>query len=437
MKRFGKLERAALAALLACSLAPAVPAAWADEGAHDATQPALEPGTYVEHEAIAYVSDDGVRVRSAGASALDGAQVLMEVDAAAAVEALGDEAAPATAARSRSADGADAAAGQLVLVRDESKTTEELIAELEADPRVAFAEPNYYVESADDTADIPVDSSDLGDFAPTLDAEDPAASGSGADAEDPAASGSGSDSDAEGSGAPVADASEPAASDADASTGSDSDSDSEADAGASESDMTTFQWGMSNDGTMGGVAAEDAVDIGYGAWEEAAASGDWQTAAQEANASLEDVVVAVIDSGVDETNPDLDGVLWSDGEQYPQLTTLGGDEHGISLVPGTTSTSPIGSDEAHGTHVAGIIAAEWDGQGTSGVAPNVQIMSVRSEVSSASEMLACINYVLEAARADVNVRVGNCSWGMGANASRAFYVALSQLGREGVTAVFA
>ena len=96
MKRFGKLERAALAALLACSLAPAVPAAWADEGAHDATQPALEPGTYVEHEAIAYVSDDGVRARSAGASALDGAQVLMEVDAAAPVEALGDEAAPAT-----------------------------------------------------------------------------------------------------------------------------------------------------------------------------------------------------------------------------------------------------------------------------------------------------------------------------------------------------
>ncbi|MDM8246346.1 hypothetical protein QUW40_07005 [Collinsella tanakaei] len=33
--------------------------------------------------------------------------------------------------------------GTLVLVRDESRTTEELIAALEADPRVAFAEPNY------------------------------------------------------------------------------------------------------------------------------------------------------------------------------------------------------------------------------------------------------------------------------------------------------
>ena len=454
--------RKALAALAACALAlglvPA-PALADDASAAAATEESglqLEAGAYVEHEALALVVNDAAAplARSSASDALSGAEDLMGVSAEAVCETLGDDAGLTAQARSGVAalaasavsdDGADAAAeadaaasdARIVLVRDESKTTEELIAELEADPRVAFAEPNYYVESADDTADIPVDSSDLGDFAPTLDAEDPAASGSGADAEDPAASGRGSDSDAEGSGAPVADASEPAASDADASTGSDSDSDSEADAGASESDMTAFQWGMSNDGTMGGVAAEDAVDIGYGAWEEAAASGDWQTAAQEANASLEDVVVAVIDSGVDETNPDLDGVLWSDGEQYPQLTALGGDEHGISLVPGTTSTSPIGSDEAHGTHVAGIIAAEWDGQGTSGVAPNVQIMSVRSEVSSASEMLACINYVTEAARAGVNVRVANCSWGMGANASRAFDVALTQLGREGVTAVFA
>ena len=71
------------------------------------------------------------------------------------------------------------------------------------------------------------------------------------------------------------------------------------------------------------------------------------------------------------------------------------------------------------------------------MAPNAKIMSVRSEVDAASDMLRCINYVTEAAKAGVNVRVANCSWGMGSNASRAFDVAFTQMGKAGVMAVFA
>ena len=399
----------------------------AEEAAAEETQ--WEPGTYVEHEAIAYVVDDGAQARtfSLGGDLLDGAETLVTVDAEAAAETLGDdaeagsEAEPAARARTLALDGgSDGPVGRLVLVRDESKTTEELIAELESDPRVVFAEPNYLVgqleeEEADpsgnDGADDPSGNDGSADSSGVSGSVDPSGDGT-ADA-----SGSSSSADASGSSG-----AEGSSGSSDAATGTTFGSDAD----AAAPDTTAFQWGMSNNGEMGGVSQEDAVDIGYGDWNRAAHASD-----------PKEVVVAVIDSGVDESNPDLSSVLWDEGEDYPQLKALGGDVHGFSTIPGTTSTAPIAADEGHGTHVAGIIAAEWNGQGTSGVASNVEIMSVRSEVSLASEMLRCINYVTEAAKAGVNVRVANCSWGMGANASRAFDVAFTQLGCEGVMAVFA
>lgn len=431
-----------LAVVLAVGLLP-LPA-MAEEAA---AQPEirLEPGTYVEHEAIAYVVDGGARARafSLGGDLIDNAQTLMEVDADAAEEALGDEVgagetAPAGRARMLSLDGASGeTAGRLVLVRDESKTTEELIAALQADDRVVFAEPNGYVESFDAEPDGGMEDgvdADAGDAGSAMDPGDEGLSteGSGGDvvvngdvvpseASDEAAIEGSSDDEGVAASDNVDGQTESAGDAIDAEPtvfGSDKDEPA--------SDMTAFQWGMSNNGSMGGVSAEEAVDIEYSGWNDAAAAGD-----------LKEVVVAVIDSGVDETNPDLAGVLWDEGEEYPELTVLGGDAHGFSTVPDTTSTSPISAEQSHGTHVAGIIAAEWNNEGTSGVAPNAKIMSVRSEVDAASDMLRCINYVTEAAKAGVNVRVANCSWGMGSNASRAFDVAFTQMGKAGVMAVFA
>lgn len=432
-----------LAVVLAVGLLP-LPAMAEEAAAQPEIQ--LEPGTYVEHEAIAYVVDGGARARafSLGGDLIDGAQTLMEVGADAAEEALGDEvgaggeASPAARARMLSLDDAsDEPAGRLVLVHDDSKTTEELIAALQADERVVFAEPNCYVESFDAEPDGGMEDgvdADAGDAGSAMDPGDEGLSteGSGGDvvvngdvvpseASDETAIEGSSDDEGVAASDNVDGQTEPSDGAADAEPtvfGFDKDEPA--------SDMTAFQWGMSNDGAMGGVSADEAVDIDYDAWNNAVAAG-----------GLDDVVVAVIDSGVDETNPDLAGVLWDEGEEYPELTVLGGDAHGFSTVPDTTSTSPISAEQSHGTHVAGIIAAEWNNEGTSGVAPNAKIMSVRSEVDAASDMLRCINYVTEAAKAGVNVRVANCSWGIGSNASRAFDVALTQMGKAGVMAVFA
>lgn len=433
-----------LAVVLAVGLLP-LPAMAEEAAAQPEIQ--LEPGTYVEHEAIAYVVDGGARARafSLGGDLIDGAQTLMEVGADAAEEALGDEvgaggeASPAARARMLSLDDAsDEPAGRLVLVHDDSKTTEELIAALQADERVVFAEPNCYVESFDAEPDGGMEDgvdADAGDAGSAMDPGDEGLSteGSGGDVVvngDVVPSEASDETAAEG--AFGANESVAASDNVDGQTEpSDGAADAEPtvfgfDKDEPASDMTAFQWGMSNNGSMGGVSAEEAVDIDYDAWNNAVAAG-----------GLDDVVVAVIDSGVDETNPDLAGVLWDEGEEYPELTVLGGDAHGFSTVPDTTSTSPISAEQSHGTHVAGIIAAEWNNEGTSGVAPNAKIMSVRSEVDAASDMLRCINYVTAAAKAGVNVRVANCSWGMGSSASRAFDVAFTQMGKAGVMAVFA
>lgn len=420
-----------LAVFLALGLTP-VPAL-ADEAADTVGQTLqLESGTYVEHEAIAYVAGDVAQMQpySRGSDILSGAEPLMDIDAESAAEAFGEEAVEAVsapAARMRSTDGADEAAspaGQLVLVRDESLSVEELIASLEADSRVVFAEPNYLVEAYDEQeasaqtetserseADLSAQSAVL---AEQLDADPSEADAESSQGE--AAQGETRDGAAPTDRQPVV-------------FGSDTD--------APASDMTALQWGMSNDGSMAGVSPDDAVDIGFSTWEQAAASGNWADAAQTARSGMETVVVAVIDCGIDETNPDLSGVLWDDGEAYPQLTALGGDVHGFSTLSDGTSTSPISREQHHGTHVAGIIAAAWDGQGVSGVAPNVELMSVRDEIDTVSSLLECINYVTVAAKAGVNVRAVNCSWGVGSHASRAFDVAFTQLGREGAIAVFA
>ncbi|MEU5690461.1 S8 family serine peptidase [Actinosynnema sp. NPDC020468] len=79
-----------------------------------------------------------------------------------------------------------------------------------------------------------------------------------------------------------------------------------------------------------------------------------------------DVVVGVLDSGIDPAHPDLVGAL------DPALSA--GCTNGIA-DPEQSAWAPTTS--AHGTHVAGIIAAADDGAGTTGVAPGVRIASVK------------------------------------------------------------
>ncbi|MFB6223392.1 MAG: S8 family serine peptidase [Haloarcula sp.] len=72
--------------------------------------------------------------------------------------------------------------------------------------------------------------------------------------------------------------------------------------------------------------------------------------------------VAVLDTGIDSSHPDLAPVL---GE-------------GHALVESETGDEPWDDDHSHGTHCAGTIAAVNNGQGVVGVAPDVTLHAVKA-----------------------------------------------------------
>jgi subtilisin family serine protease len=98
------------------------------------------------------------------------------------------------------------------------------------------------------------------------------------------------------------------------------------------------------------------------------------------------VIVAVIDTGVDFTHPELAGNIWTNPGEIPgngiddDHDGFVDDVHGASVVSNISSHSGDCTDlTGHGTHVAGIIAAQaYDHLGGVGVAFNVQIMAVRA-----------------------------------------------------------
>jgi Subtilase family/Bacterial pre-peptidase C-terminal domain len=92
------------------------------------------------------------------------------------------------------------------------------------------------------------------------------------------------------------------------------------------------------------------------------------------------IVVAVVDSGVDDTHPDLDTNMWvnraeiaGNGIDDDQNGFID-DVRGWDFVDQDNTPSDLNS---HGTHIAGIIAAKLNDFGVTGVAPTAQIMPVR------------------------------------------------------------
>lgn len=140
------------------------------------------------------------------------------------------------------------------------------------------------------------------------------------------------------------------------------------------------QWGLKNTGQYPGYPKYD-IDI-ESAWEITQGS--------------RDIVVAVLDDGVEMSHPDLARNI------VP----------GYDAVLGEAGGNPVSIRDDHGTSVAGIIAAVKDnGIGISGVAPNCKLLPVRVGEDiyiSHSAAASGINWAW-----NNGADVINCSWGGG------------------------
>ena len=186
------------------------------------------------------------------------------------------------------------------------------------------------------------------------------------------------------------------------------------------------QWGLVNTGQRGGRAESDVSALA--AWGKTHGS--------------KKVVVAVLDSGVDYTHPDLVGNMWhrpADLEMYfDQQLGVVDDYDGFSAL--TDERDPM-DENGHGTHCAGIVGAEGDNNlGIAGVNWQVEIMPLkfmgRGGFGSTKDAIEAINYVIARKADGVNVRVISASWGSTAR-SRALEDVIRKAGEADVLFVAA
>ncbi|MCY1082092.1 S8 family peptidase [Archangium lansingense] len=131
-------------------------------------------------------------------------------------------------------------------------------------------------------------------------------------------------------------------------------------------------------------------------------------------------VIAVFDGGVDAKHTDLDGAMWTNPGEVAgdgidnDDNGIKDDLHGFNV--GFNSGDLLKGEGAdHGTHVAGIIAAEDNGEGNTGVAAGkAQILSVGG-LYDGKDLLTnferAVDYVVDMKSKGANIRAVNASFG--------------------------
>lgn len=182
-------------------------------------------------------------------------------------------------------------------------------------------------------------------------------------------------------------------------------------------------WSMNNTGQTGGTADAD-ID----------APEAWDLSTGSAN-----VIVAVIDTGVDYNHPDLSPNMWHNPGETPGN---GIDDDGNGYVDdiygmdGCNNDADPMDDHYHGTHCAGTIGAKGnDGYGVVGVCWNVKIMALKflnaSGSGSTSDAVECMNYMIDQKQRGRNIVVASNSWG-GSGSDQSLLDAINAAGNLGI-----
>ena len=148
--------------------------------------------------------------------------------------------------------------------------------------------------------------------------------------------------------------------------------------------------------------------------------------------------ICIMDTGVDTDHPDLQGVLYEFTPE--QQAKYGCGKYGYNASGDGRPENEQKATDSHGTHVAGIIAANWNGEGTSGIANGVKIFSVNVFGGNGTEqdlrsVVKGFQFLVDVAQ-EVNLKAVNCSWGT-AQPIFILSVMMDELGRKGVNTVIA
>ena len=155
-------------------------------------------------------------------------------------------------------------------------------------------------------------------------------------------------------------------------------------------------WGLNNSGANGGIFDAD-IDAPE-AWDITTGS--------------DDVIVVVLDSGINVTHQDLEKQLWINEDEVPNN---GRDDDGDGYVDNINGINPQSNDgdltdnTGHGTHVAGTIGASPNDQGSHvGIAWNVSLLGVKGGDYGflTSALLSGIEFAISE-----GATVVNCSFG--------------------------
>ena len=168
-------------------------------------------------------------------------------------------------------------------------------------------------------------------------------------------------------------------------------------------DLNTRLWGMDNQGQGGGTVDAD-ID----------APEAWRISVGK-NQAQGGPLVAIIDTGVDASHPDLTANLWTNPGEIPDngIDDDGNgvidDIHGFNAMDG--SGNPV-DDVGHGSHCSGTIGGVGNnGQGVVGVQQNANMMAVKflgKNGGTLADAVKAINYATK-----MGARVTSNSWGGG------------------------
>jgi len=182
-------------------------------------------------------------------------------------------------------------------------------------------------------------------------------------------------------------------------------------------------WGLHNTGQKDPAGQEGVEDVDIDAPE-----------AWDITMGSEDIIVAIIDTGIDYTHTDLAANIWTntgetDGNNIDDDNNgFVDDIHGYDFANG--DGDPI-DDHGHGTHVAGTIVAVGDNEiGVIGVAPKVKVMGIKflgpMGSGSISDAVLGIDYATQ-----MGAHILNNSWG-GGGFSQALYDAIENANAKNI-----